>query len=70
MRFTDLLTPTPAGLFSPPGDFHIDPTRPAKRAVITHGRGVQPCAANHAAKGAGKRPAASSTLARAVMSEA
>jgi len=30
---------TPAGLYCEPGDFHIDPTRPVTRAVITHGHG-------------------------------
>src|SRR5262249_39224419 len=30
---------TPAGLYCVPGDFHIDPTRPVARAVITHGHG-------------------------------
>jgi putative mRNA 3-end processing factor len=33
----DLITVTPQGLYCPPGDFHIDPWRPAPRAVITHG---------------------------------
>ena len=28
MRPSDLLCPTPAGLYCPPGDFHIDPVRP------------------------------------------
>ncbi len=28
-----------AGLYCEPGDFHIDPLRPALRAVITHGHG-------------------------------
>jgi putative mRNA 3-end processing factor len=37
MRPQDLLVPTPAGLFCPPGDFHIDPTVPVARALITHG---------------------------------
>ncbi len=37
MRPEDVLTSTPAGLFSPAGDFHIDPTRPVNRALITHG---------------------------------
>jgi putative mRNA 3-end processing factor len=32
-----LLCPSPAGLYCPPGDFHIDPTRAVPRAVITHG---------------------------------
>jgi putative mRNA 3-end processing factor len=36
MRSEQLLTPTPAGLFCPPGRFHIDPTRPVERALITH----------------------------------
>jgi beta-lactamase superfamily II metal-dependent hydrolase len=31
-----LLTPRPAGLYCPPGDFYIDPVRPVERAVITH----------------------------------
>src|SRR5215472_4148919 len=30
---------TSAGLYCPPGDFYIDPLRPAARAVITHGHG-------------------------------
>jgi putative mRNA 3-end processing factor len=30
---------TPAGLYCEPGDFYIDPLRPAPRAVITHGHG-------------------------------
>ena len=37
MRPEDLLCPTPQGLCCPPGDFHIDPLRPVKRALITHG---------------------------------
>jgi putative mRNA 3-end processing factor len=37
MRPQDILVPDPAGLCCRPGDFHIDPTRPVKRAVITHG---------------------------------
>jgi putative mRNA 3-end processing factor len=36
MRPEQLLRPTPAGLFCPPGRFHIDPTRPVERALITH----------------------------------
>jgi len=31
------LQTTPQGLYCLPGDFHIDPTRPVARAVITHG---------------------------------
>ena len=30
---------TPDGLYCPAGDFHIDPSRPVARAVITHGHG-------------------------------
>lgn len=37
MRPEDLLVPTPAGLCCPAGGFHIDPTRPVARAIITHG---------------------------------
>jgi len=36
-RFEELLRPTPAGLYCPPGDFYVDPVRPVARAVITHG---------------------------------
>jgi putative mRNA 3-end processing factor len=37
VRPEDLLCPGPSGLHSPLGDFHIDPTRAVKRALITHG---------------------------------
>ncbi len=37
MRATDLLTLTDKGLYCPQGGFHIDPHKPAGRAVITHG---------------------------------
>jgi putative mRNA 3-end processing factor len=37
MRPEDLLLSTPAGLFCPRGRFHIDPTRPVDKALITHG---------------------------------
>jgi putative mRNA 3-end processing factor len=33
------LRPIPGGLYCEPGGFFIDPTRPADRAVITHGHG-------------------------------
>ena len=36
-RAADLLTLTPQGLYCPDGDFHVDPMRPVKRALITHG---------------------------------
>ena len=35
----DLVVSTPDGLYCPAGDFHIDPSRPVPRAVITHGHG-------------------------------
>jgi putative mRNA 3-end processing factor len=34
-----VLTETPAGLYCPSGDFHIDPWAPVPRAVITHAHG-------------------------------
>ena len=37
---------TPSGLFCAPGDFHIDPSRPVPRAVITHGHGDHARAGN------------------------
>ena len=49
MRPEELLDPTPAGLCCRPGGFHIDPTRPVARALITHGHsdharpGTAPC---------------------------
>jgi putative mRNA 3-end processing factor len=36
MRPEQLLTPTPSGVCCQPGRFHIDPTRPVERALITH----------------------------------
>ncbi|GAB2583241.1 ligase-associated DNA damage response exonuclease [Dyella jejuensis] len=36
---SDLLRPSPEGLYCPPGDFHIDPQFPVHRAVITHAHG-------------------------------
>jgi putative mRNA 3-end processing factor len=35
--FASWLYPTPAGLYCEPGRFHVDPSRPVDRAVITHG---------------------------------
>jgi putative mRNA 3-end processing factor len=52
-----LLHPSPAGLYCPVGDFHIDPTRPVERAVITHGH------ADHARSGHGVVLATPQTLA-------
>ena len=36
MSASDILTQTPAGLYCPGGDFHIDPVRAVERALITH----------------------------------
>ncbi|MEX0369197.1 MAG: ligase-associated DNA damage response exonuclease, partial [Tateyamaria sp.] len=41
------LTFTPAGIYCPAGDFHIDPWKPVDRALITHGH------ADHARWGMG-----------------
>ncbi|HTN49798.1 MAG TPA: ligase-associated DNA damage response exonuclease [Burkholderiaceae bacterium] len=35
----DLLCQRPEGMYCPVGDFHIDPWRPVRRAVITHAHG-------------------------------
>ena len=61
IRFEDLLRPTPAGLYCPPGDFHVDPVRPVERAVITHGH------SDHARAGHGAVLATPQTL--AIMAE-
>jgi putative mRNA 3-end processing factor len=53
----ELLRPTPAGLYCPPGDFYVDPVRPIDRAVITHGH------ADHARAGHGAVMATPETLA-------
>jgi putative mRNA 3-end processing factor len=37
MQPHELLLPRPEGLYCPPGDFFIDPVRPVKRALVTHG---------------------------------
>jgi putative mRNA 3-end processing factor len=39
MRPETWIRPTPQGLYVEPGDFFIDPVRPAARAVVTHGHG-------------------------------
>jgi putative mRNA 3-end processing factor len=51
-----LLHPTPAGLYCPPGDFYIDPVKPVARALITHGH------ADHARPGHKKVLATDQTL--------
>ena len=57
MRPEELLAPAPAGLWCPEGDFHIDPTRPVARALITHGH------SDHARPGHGAVLATRETLA-------
>jgi len=56
MRPEELLCPTPAGLCSRSGGFHIDPTRPVERALITHGH------SDHARPGHGAVLATPETL--------
>ncbi|MBS7536906.1 ligase-associated DNA damage response exonuclease [Ancylobacter sonchi] len=56
MRPEDLLRPTPRGLYSPAGDFFIDPTRPVPRALVTHGH------SDHARAGHGAVLATRQTL--------
>ena len=57
MRAAELLHPTPAGLYCPPGDFYVDPVRAVERAVVTHGH------ADHARAGHGRVLATAETLA-------
>jgi putative mRNA 3-end processing factor len=56
MRPEDILMPTPAGLYCGLGEFHIDPTRPVDKAVITHGH------SDHARPGHGSVLATPETL--------
>jgi putative mRNA 3-end processing factor len=56
LRSTDILTQTPQGLFCPLGDFHVDPVRPVRRALITHGH------SDHARAGHGAVMATRETL--------
>src|SRR6187399_2008107 len=56
MRPEELLTPTPSGVCCPTGGFHIDPTRPVDKAVITHGH------SDHARPGHGAVLATQETL--------
>jgi putative mRNA 3-end processing factor len=56
MRAADLLVPRPEGLCCPPGGFHIDPTRPVARALITHAH------SDHATRGHGAVLATRETL--------
>jgi putative mRNA 3-end processing factor len=56
MRAEDILAPTPSGVCCKLGDFHIDPTRPVERALITHGH------SDHARAGHGMVLATQETL--------
>jgi putative mRNA 3-end processing factor len=56
MRPEDLLSPTPSGVCSKLGSFHIDPTRPVERALITHAH------SDHARPGHGAVLATQETL--------
>jgi putative mRNA 3-end processing factor len=56
MRPEDILLPSPAGLYCKLGRFHIDPTRPVERAIITHGH------SDHARAGHGAVLATQETL--------
>ncbi len=56
MRAEDLLLPTPAGVCCERGGFHIDPTRPVDKALITHAH------SDHARPGHGAVLATQETL--------
>ncbi|MDN2567778.1 ligase-associated DNA damage response exonuclease [Aquibium sp. A9E412] len=56
MQPHDLLCPRPEGLYSPAGDFFVDPVRPVARALVTHGH------ADHARAGHGAVLATRQTL--------
>src|SRR5690242_7724156 len=56
MRAEDILVPTPSGVCCKRGGFHIDPTRPVDKAVITHGH------SDHARAGHGAVLATRETL--------
>jgi putative mRNA 3-end processing factor len=56
MRAEDLLLPTPAGVCCQRGGFHIDPTRPVDKALITHAH------SDHARSGHGAVLATQETL--------
>lgn len=56
-RPTTWVAPTSAGLYCAPGDFYIDPPRPAPRAIVTHGHG------DHARPGNGRVLATAPTIA-------
>jgi putative mRNA 3-end processing factor len=56
LRSTDILTQTPQGLYCPLADVHIDPIRPVRRALVTHGH------SDHARAGHGAVLATAETL--------
>jgi putative mRNA 3-end processing factor len=56
MRPEDILVPTPSGVCCKLGGFHIDPTRPVERALITHAH------SDHARAGHGAVLATQETL--------
>ncbi|MEA2993473.1 MAG: putative mRNA 3-end processing factor, partial [Alphaproteobacteria bacterium] len=56
MRPEDILLPTPSGVCCKRGSFHIDPTRPVDKALITHGH------SDHARAGHGAVLATQETL--------
>jgi putative mRNA 3-end processing factor len=56
MRPEDVLLPTPSGVCCKSGGFHIDPTRPVDKALITHGH------SDHARAGHGTVVATQETL--------
>lgn len=56
IRPSELLIPTPSGLYCPPGDFYIDPILPVGRALVTHGH------SDHARSGHGHVLATIETL--------
>ena len=56
MRPQDVLVPTASGVCCNPGGFHIDPTRPVAKALITHGH------SDHARAGHGAVLATQETL--------
>src|SRR5438105_14939643 len=56
MRPQDILLPTASGLCCEAGGFHIDPTRPVQKALITHGH------SDHARAGHGAVLATQETL--------
>src|ERR1051325_10232136 len=56
MRPQEILVPTASGVCCNPGGFHIDPTRPVAKALITHGH------SDHARAGHGAVLATQETL--------